>query len=418
MDNRHAGRRLARHIPGDTDSQSWPASRRRGSRRRFVVALVGLAFAIGLAGSAQQSSPRRIVAIGDVHGAADAFIEILQTAGLVDNQQHWSGGTATFVQTGDYFDRGADIRRVLDLLMRLEDEARRAGGRVEVLLGNHEVMNLIHEFRDVSPAAFASFADQRSEDRRGKAYEERVAVAKRAAAASPSRDEWMKAHPSGFIEYVDALGPEGPTGRWLRSRKVVLALDGSIFMHAGLSPNTPGELDEVNRQVARSLAAWDETMELMTRAGVVRPFFTLNEVLAATAEELQRIAAALKEGRSPGEHVTREYVQHLEELARIGTSPLLAADGPLWFRGLASSSPEAESQVDALLTRFRMDRFVIGHTPTLPGRITPRFAGRVIPIDTGMLSSYFKGGRASALELQGNRITAIYTTEREVLSDR
>jgi hypothetical protein len=41
----------------------------------------------------------------------------------------------------------------------------------------------------------------------------------------------------------------------------------------------------------------------------------------------------------------------------------------------------------------------------------------VFPIDTGMLSTFFKGGRASALEMQGARITAIYTTEREVLSE-
>ena len=47
--------------------------------------------------------------------------------------------------------------------MRLEEEAKRAGGRVEALLGNHEVMNLLHEFRDVSPVVYASFADARSE---------------------------------------------------------------------------------------------------------------------------------------------------------------------------------------------------------------------------------------------------------------
>ena len=45
------------------------------------------------------------------------------------------------------------VRDALDLLMRLEEEAQRAGGRVESLLGNHEVMNLLHEFRDVSAAA-------------------------------------------------------------------------------------------------------------------------------------------------------------------------------------------------------------------------------------------------------------------------
>src|SRR3954454_5393457 len=85
----------------------------------------------------QPAGPPRLVAIGDIHGAADAFGRILRKAGLIDASQHWSGGTATRVQTGDYLDRGGAVRPILDLLMRLETEARAAGGRVEVLLGNH-----------------------------------------------------------------------------------------------------------------------------------------------------------------------------------------------------------------------------------------------------------------------------------------
>jgi hypothetical protein len=287
---------------------------------------------------------------------------------------------------------------------------------VEVLLGNHEVMNLIHEFRDVSPAALAAFADERSEERRRKAYDDLVAIAKRSGNAPVPREDWMKAHPPGLIEYVDALSRQGHYGRWLRERKVAVMLEGTIFMHAGLSPETQGSLDDVNRAVARALEGWDQATELMARAGVIRAFFTLQETLSAASAELQRVAAALQAGRPPGDHVTEEYVQRLQALLQIGQSPLLAPEGPLWFRGLAQwTSPEGDAQVSALLSRYRAVRFVIGHTPSLPGRITPRFDGRVFPIDTGMLSPYFKGGRASALELQGGRITAIYTTEREVL---
>ncbi len=367
---------------------------------------------------APHQNDRRIVAIGDIHGAADEFAGILQAAGLVDANQHWTGGTAIFVQTGDCFDRGPGVRRVLDLLMRLEDEARRGGGRIEVLLGNHEVMNLLREFRDVSPESFASFADQKSEERRKKAFEEYAGVAKRAGAdAGAARDEWMKAHPPGFLEYVEALGPKGQYGQWLRAHKTVLKLDDTILMHAGLSPDTQGTLDDVNRSVEKALQTWDTTSEAMTRDGRIRPFFTLKETVEAAVAELQRVSNAMKAGESPGENVTREYVTRLDELTKITTSPLLAGEGPLWYRGLAQeTSPEAEERVSALLGRLGAKRFVIGHTPRLPGRITPRLGGRVFGIDTGMLSSFFKGGRASALEIQGERITAIYTTEREVLS--
>jgi Calcineurin-like phosphoesterase len=365
-----------------------------------------------------QSAEKRIVAIADIHGAADELVGILKTAGLIDANQRWVGGTTTLVQTGDYFDRGSGIRRILDLLMRLEDEARRAGGRLEVLLGNHEVMNLLREFRDVSPETFASFADEKSEERRKKAFEEYAGVVKRAGGnADSARDGWMKAHPPGFVEYVDAIAPKGKYGRWLRERKVVLRLEDTIFMHAGLAPATQGSLDDVNRSVETALQSWDTTTDEMTRDGLIRPFFTLKETVEAAATELQRITAAVKAGQSPGDHVTRESVGRLDELMRINTSPLLAGEGPLWFRGLAQwTSPDGDEQVTALLNRFGAKRFVIGHTPSLPGKITLHFGGRVIPIDTGMLSTYFKGGRASALEIQGGRLTAIYTNEREVLS--
>ena len=62
----------------------------------------------------------RIVAVGDVHGAGDAFVSILQKTGLIDAQKRWAGGTAILVQTGDLLDRGQDVRQILDLLMALE----------------------------------------------------------------------------------------------------------------------------------------------------------------------------------------------------------------------------------------------------------------------------------------------------------
>ena len=60
-------------------------------------------------------------------------------------------------------------------------------------------------------------------------------------------------------------------------------------------------------------------------------------------------------------------------------------------------------------SRFGVERFVTGHTPSQSGRIVSRFNNRLILIDTGMV---FKSGRASALELHGGRITAIYTDSR------
>jgi hypothetical protein len=369
-----------------------------------------------------QPAAARLVAIGDVHGAFEPFVEILQTAGLIDANKKWIGRASVLVQTGDVFDRGAGVRDALDLLMRLEAEANRAGGRVEPLLGNHEVMNLIGDFRDVSAEAFGTFADKRSEDRRKRAYDDYLEIAKRRAGKGDpiaTREEWMSAHPPGFVEYVDAMSPRGKYGKWLRTHKVVLAVNGTGFMHAGIRPDLPGTLEDVNRKAAGEIAAIDDIRAVMVKAQLVPPFCTLKELVSAAAAEIERIAAALQAKTPLEEHVTREYVDRLQLLMQIDKMSLIEAEGPLWFRGYAQwpETPENGAQLSALFTRLGVSRFVTGHTPTLPAaRIAPRFGTRVFLIDTGMLSTYFKGGRASALELQDGRVTAIYTDRKDVLA--
>ena len=118
---------------------------------------------IGQTATRAQGSATRIVAIGDVHGNFEGLRGILQATGLIDTKQEWTGGKTILVQTGDIYDRGDGERQALELLMRLEGQAKSAGGRVEALLGNHEVVNILGDFRDVSPEAFAAFADDKSE---------------------------------------------------------------------------------------------------------------------------------------------------------------------------------------------------------------------------------------------------------------
>ena len=113
----------------------------------------------------KEAAPR-LVAIGDVHGAYAQFVAVLRFAQLVDDKEHWSGGRTTFVQTGDLLDRGSDTRQVLELMMRLEGEAKKAGGKVVALLGNHEAMNLLGDLRYVSREEYKAYADKGSNDAR------------------------------------------------------------------------------------------------------------------------------------------------------------------------------------------------------------------------------------------------------------
>src|SRR5690349_8284260 len=98
------------------------------SRRSILALLAGLA----LPAFAQDSfkDVQRIVAIGDIHGDYDQLVSILRASEVIDKSNHWVGGKTFLVQTGDLLDRGADAKKVMDLLIDLEPQAKKAGGRV------------------------------------------------------------------------------------------------------------------------------------------------------------------------------------------------------------------------------------------------------------------------------------------------
>ena len=91
----------------------------------------------------------RRFAVSDVHGHRDDLVDVLRAAGLVDDAGDWSGDDATLWVLGDYVDRGPDGVGVIDVVMRLQQQAPHAGGRVGALMGNHEVLALgMHRFGD------------------------------------------------------------------------------------------------------------------------------------------------------------------------------------------------------------------------------------------------------------------------------
>ena len=95
----------------------------------------------------------------------------------------------------------------------------------------------------------------------------------------------------------------------------------------------------------------------------------------------------------------------------------MRTDGPLWFRGYDQwSDEEGNAQIDKILQSFKASHFVTGHTVQKNGRIRCRFGCKVFLIDAGMLSSYYPGGRPSALEIQNDAIfTAEYLDQKVVL---
>jgi len=306
--------------------------------------------------------------VGDLHGDFAAWRDITRAAKLVNDGGNWIGADAVLVQTGDAVDRGPDSLKIIHDIMRLQLEARRVHGQVIALVGNHEAMNVIGDLRYLSAQDYAAYTDGNSVQRREKVYEANKAVIQASyrqhdpkMTDDAVKQAWFAATPLGTVEHQIAWDPQGKIGRWIAGNPAVILLDGTLFVHAGISPAYASmPIAEINRQLDAALQA---------------------------------------KSTDPGS---------------IINDPL----GPLWYRGLATpimdaaggptgKTPEAaasiapaeppiETQLDNLLSVYGAKRIVIGHTPILAG-IAMLYGGRLIRIDTGITSVY--GGAVSYLDI-------------------
>ncbi len=80
--------------------------------------------------------------VGDPQGNLAPVMRVLRSNGIVDAGGNWSAGAASLVVVGDLVDRGPEGLGVIEFLRRLQTLAPRAGGRVVVLLGNHDILLL------------------------------------------------------------------------------------------------------------------------------------------------------------------------------------------------------------------------------------------------------------------------------------
>jgi hypothetical protein len=396
--------------------------------RAFTLALAYIVAAASVL--AQTPRPAsRIVAIGDVHGAYAEYTTVLKRAGLIDDQLKWSGGRATLVQTGDYTDRGTDVRKVLDLVMQLEREAKASGGTVLPLLGNHEVMNFLGDWRDVTPEICATFATPKSEQRREDTWKQYERLKQGRTEPLPTvyqatREQWMEAHPPGCLEYRDAMGPSGTYGRWLRQKDIAGEVASSLFMHAGLNPSrpVPKSIADVNERARADITRFDNYRRRIVDKKIGLPSFTLQQMLEVGANELRSALQALEKAKAentqPAGNFDVPFLRETEAVLEIGKWSLLDPEGPLWFRGYAQWEEAATTpQVNALLDQLKLTRIVVGHTVTPDRKIHARYGGRVVLMDTGMLRQVYEG-MPSALEINGTALKAIYPDGEEPLGQQ
>ena len=347
----------------------------------------------------------RIVALSDIHGAYEAFVETLQHAGIIDDSLSWSGGHAHLVIVGDLLDRGPNSRDAMDLLMRLEQDAGASGGQVHVLIGNHEAMNLIGDLRYVSRSEYAAFASEETAEERDRWF-----GAYQSLRASPdegvdvSRESFDQKYPAGFFAHRRAFSPEGKYGRWLLSKPVIVVINGTAFVHGGLSPMIAEiGLRGVNGVLVGEMDTYVRQLQLLID----------QQLLLPTDGNFDH--AKLLAGFVPSSTTEPEVTEAVADVIRLNNSDLHASNGPLWYRGNVQCNAVIETdRLDASLRAIGANRVVIGHTPTFGRRVLERFDGRIFEVDTGMLNSYYKGS-GNALIFEQDRVFVINQDSAEAV---
>ena len=349
----------------------------------------------------RHESAGRVVAMSDPHGAYDSMLRTLGNAGIVDDAGNWAGSDATLVITGDLLDRGADSRRIMDLVMRLEAQAPEAGGNVLLTLGNHEVMNLVGDLRYVAAGEYAAFADEETAAERQRWFD--VLLATRRMQVEGELDEALlraefdRARPPGFYAHRRAFSSEGKYGKWLLEKPLMVVVDDSAFVHGGM-PAIVAELglEGLNDRMRAEIRDYVVALEKLFDADLIDP--------AVNFYEHGRIAEGILAAMSENPLSEPELIDALDKVVSLNNGSVHASDSPLWYRGTVGCSELTEGDVIAeALAAVGARRVAIGHTPTVTRRVLERFDGRVIEIDTGMLSSAYKGS-GFALVIEGDNL--------------
>lgn len=156
-----------------------------------------------------------IFVIGDVHGRMHALQKLLINNQIIDSKLNWTFGNGHLVFLGDVFDRGSMVTETLWFIHELQYKARKQGGNVHLLLGNHEIMTIDgnHNYLNDKYLYFSQF----------------------------------------FSKYYKSFyNNNSEIGKWLRNLNSIIEINGNLFSHAGISPQMDSlkiSIDSINNFV-------------------------------------------------------------------------------------------------------------------------------------------------------------------------
>ncbi|EAK87480.1 serine-threonine protein phosphatase [Cryptosporidium parvum Iowa II] len=246
----------------------------------------------------------RVLVIGDIHGDLKSLITSLFLSGVINSNLDWIAKNTLLIQLGDVVDRGSHALQIYKLFNKLKSQAPSLGSKFVGLLGNHEVMNLCGQLHYVTDEDFQTYGGR---DNR--------------------TFEWSK---------------EGFVGKYLRTMKLAIRVNDSLYVHAGLLPK-------------------------YAKLGL---------------DKLDKLSNDLLEG----------------DFCDFYSSLFFVEDGPLWTRDISLGEEEKACKlVDETLQILGLSRMVVGHTIQHDNRINIKCDNKLILADTGFSEAIY--GKPCMLEI-------------------
>lgn len=157
-----------------------------------------------------------ILAISDIESGYKTFRDFLICNKVIDEQLDWIFGKGHLVLVGDFVDRGFSTTQVLWFIYKLEQDARKQGGHVHFIIGNHELYNMQGKFKSASYKYYG-------------------------VASILGKQHHNLYNENSFI------------GKWMASKNTLELINGHLFAHGGIHPDidnydiTIEEVNQVNR---------------------------------------------------------------------------------------------------------------------------------------------------------------------------
>jgi len=158
----------------------------------------------------------RLFAVGDLHADLQASKNVLRLIGIIDDQDRWMAKNTILVQTGDLTDRGPDGKNMLDFFRQLEKQAPQHNSQFITLIGNHEAMNIMGDWRYVSLGDVQSFG--------------------------------------GKEERIRAFSENGEWRDWILTHNLTVKIQDTVFVHGGITKEYAKlGIDAINQKAKEAL---------------------------------------------------------------------------------------------------------------------------------------------------------------------